>query len=151
MSVSVSAASCSRVTVASRRHSTPLTIKSQSLTGTPLPRTFRHIPARRDVGHVPRRNVVRMGLFGLGVPEIAVIAGVAAVLFGPSKLPDLGKGLGRTVKSFQTAAKEFESELKTELKDEEKEGKLEGEKEKEAAAKVEEGEKKVEEKKVEEK
>ena len=29
-----------------------------------------------------------------------------------SKLPELGKGLGKTVKSFQSAAKEFETELK---------------------------------------
>jgi sec-independent protein translocase protein TatA len=46
------------------------------------------------------------------VPELVVIAGVAALVFGPSKLPELGKGLGKTVKSFQTAAKEFETELK---------------------------------------
>lgn len=52
------------------------------------------------------------GLFGLGLPEIAVIAGISALIFGPSKLPELGKGLGKTVKSFQTAAKEFETELK---------------------------------------
>ena len=32
---------------------------------------------------------------------------------GPSKLPSLGKELGKTAKSFQTAAKEFEKELKT--------------------------------------
>lgn len=51
------------------------------------------------------------GLFGLGLPEIAVIAGVTALIFGPSKLPELGKGLGKTVKSFQTAAKEFKTEL----------------------------------------
>lgn len=48
----------------------------------------------------------------MGLPEIAVIAGIAALVFGPSKLPELGKGLGQTVKSFQTAAKEFETELK---------------------------------------
>jgi sec-independent protein translocase protein TatA len=51
-------------------------------------------------------------LFGLGVPEIAVIAGVAALIFGPSKLPELGKAAGQTAKSFQTAASEFSSELK---------------------------------------
>lgn len=58
-----------------------------------------------------QRGVVCQGLFGLGLPEIAVIAGVAAIIFGPSKLPELGKGLGKTVKSFQTAAKEFKTEL----------------------------------------
>lgn len=58
-----------------------------------------------------QRGIVCQGLFGLGLPEIAVIAGVTALIFGPSKLPELGKGLGKTVKSFQTAAKEFKTEL----------------------------------------
>lgn len=58
-----------------------------------------------------QRGVLCQGLFGLGLPEIAVIAGVTALIFGPSKLPELGKGLGKTVKSFQTAAKEFKTEL----------------------------------------
>ena len=49
----------------------------------------------------------------MGLPEIAVIAGIAALVFGPSKLPEIGKGLGQTFKSFQTAAKEFETELKS--------------------------------------
>ncbi|CAF1920797.1 sec-independent protein translocase protein TATA, chloroplastic [Brassica napus] len=65
-----------------------------------------------------RRNALTCNaLFGLGVPELAVIAGVAALLFGPKKLPEIGKSLGKTVKSFQQAAKEFESELKTEPED----------------------------------
>lgn len=53
----------------------------------------------------PPRRVTTCGLFGLGLPELAVVGGVVAVLFGPSKLPELGKTLGRTVKSFQGAAK----------------------------------------------
>lgn len=44
---------------------------------------------------------------------------MAAVLFGPSKLPELGKSLGKTVKSFQAAANEFQDELKSDKEGEE--------------------------------
>ncbi|KAL9175205.1 hypothetical protein ABFS82_02G101100 [Erythranthe guttata] len=40
-------------------------------------------------------------LFGLGVPEIAVIAGVVALVFGPKKLPEVGRSIGKTLKGFQ--------------------------------------------------
>ncbi|KAI3911734.1 hypothetical protein MKX01_029495 [Papaver californicum] len=49
-------------------------------------------------------------LFGLGVPELAVISGVVALVFGPKKLPLVGRSIGRT------ATKEFETELKKDPK-----------------------------------
>lgn len=77
------------------------------------------VPVLPSQLHKARSPVACQGLFGLGMGEIAVIAGIAALVFGPSKLPELGKGLGQTIKSFQTAAKEFETELKTASKQDE--------------------------------
>lgn len=54
-----------------------------------------------------------MGLFGLGVPELALVAGAAALLFGPAKIPQLGQALGKTAKSVKAAAEEFQKELQT--------------------------------------
>ena len=53
-----------------------------------------------------------MNIFGVGLPEIAVILALALVIFGPKKLPELGRTLGKTLKSLQKASSEFESELK---------------------------------------
>ncbi|KAK9735315.1 hypothetical protein RND81_04G198200 [Saponaria officinalis] len=66
----------------------------------------------RPVYPTRKRGLVCNSLFGLGVPELAVIAGVAALVFGPKQLPEIGRTLGKSIKGFQQAAKEFEQELK---------------------------------------
>jgi len=44
----------------------------------------------------------------LGLPEILLILAVALLIFGPSKLADLGKGLGEGIKNFKSAVKDSE-------------------------------------------
>lgn len=54
-----------------------------------------------------------MNIFGIGLPEMAVIAAIGLLVFGPKRLPELGKTLGRTLKGFQSASSEFEKEFKS--------------------------------------
>ena len=53
-----------------------------------------------------------MNFFGIGLPELAVIAAIGLLVFGPKRLPELGKTLGRTLKGFQSASSEFEKEFR---------------------------------------
>lgn len=56
-----------------------------------------------------------MNVFGIGLPEMVLIFLVALLIFGPKKLPEIGRSLGKTLKSFQDASKEFEAEIKKEV------------------------------------
>ena len=59
-----------------------------------------------------------MNIFGVGLPEIAVIAGLALVIFGPKRLPELGRSIGKTLKGLQSASTEFEREIKNAMAEE---------------------------------
>lgn len=61
-------------------------------------------------------------MFGIGMPELIVIFIVALLVFGPKKLPDLGKALGRGLREFKRASEELKEGLTTDfsLEDEEK-------------------------------
>lgn len=57
-----------------------------------------------------------MNIFGMGLPEIAVILVLALLIFGPKKLPEIGRSMGKAIRGFQEASKEFENEFKREAK-----------------------------------
>ncbi|MBF1684938.1 MAG: twin-arginine translocase TatA/TatE family subunit, partial [Selenomonas sp.] len=42
-------------------------------------------------------------MFGLGVPELVLILIIGLVVFGPGRLPDIGKALGKSIKEFKSA------------------------------------------------
>ncbi|HMS63785.1 MAG TPA: twin-arginine translocase TatA/TatE family subunit [Ignavibacteria bacterium] len=50
-------------------------------------------------------------MFGLGTPEIVLIAIVILVLFGAKKIPDLMQGLGKGIKEFKKASSDIEKDL----------------------------------------
>lgn len=56
-------------------------------------------------------------MFGLGLPELLVILIIALVVFGPSKLPSLGKSLGEAIRGFKKGLENDSSEDKKKIED----------------------------------
>jgi sec-independent protein translocase protein TatA len=60
-------------------------------------------------------------MFGsLGMPELIVIFIIALIVFGPRKLPELGRSLGRTINEFKKATSELQSSLDREIQADER-------------------------------
>ncbi|MBD2596133.1 twin-arginine translocase TatA/TatE family subunit [Nostoc spongiaeforme FACHB-130] len=57
-------------------------------------------------------------MFGLGWPEVGIIAIVALLIFGPKKIPELGNALGKTLRGFKEELNNSNDEKNSEKEEE---------------------------------
>ncbi|MHB1546377.1 MAG: TatA/E family twin arginine-targeting protein translocase [bacterium] len=50
-------------------------------------------------------------MFGIGAPELIIIGIIALLIFGPSKLPELGKTIGKGLKEFRNASSNLKDQI----------------------------------------
>ena len=56
----------------------------------------------------------------VGLPELIIIFTIALIVFGPRKLPELGKSLGKSIAEFKRASNELKNTLDEEIRAEER-------------------------------
>ncbi|MEQ6376051.1 twin-arginine translocase TatA/TatE family subunit [Bacillaceae bacterium S4-13-56] len=56
-------------------------------------------------------------LSNIGIPGLILILVIALIVFGPKKLPEIGRATGQTLKEFKNSARELTSDVTDEVKD----------------------------------
>lgn len=74
-------------------------------------------------------------MFGsIGMPELIIIFVIALIIFGPKKLPELGRSLGRSLNEFKRASNELKNTLEEEVRVEEQKERSQKEQDREQKA-----------------
>ncbi|CAM3896653.1 twin-arginine translocase TatA/TatE family subunit [Mesobacillus zeae] len=60
-------------------------------------------------------------LSNIGVPGLILILVLALIIFGPKKLPEIGRAFGQTLREFKKSTRELTSDVMEEFEDEKKE------------------------------
>lgn len=57
----------------------------------------------------------------IGMPEIVIMLAVALIVFGPAKLPELGRSIGKGIREFRQTSKDIGDSITSELDREDEE------------------------------
>src|SRR4029079_13089844 len=72
-----------------------------------------------EITLAPEPAGVRLMFGSLGMPELVIILVIALIIFGPRKLPELGRSLGKSIGEFKKASNELQRTLEDEIRIEE--------------------------------